>query len=94
MVMPCSRSALRPSVSSARSTPPASPVVPNFDRIALHGGKLIFVDHLGVMQQPADERGFAIIDRAAGKKAQKLFLLMPVEVGVNVFGECGVHGIR
>ena len=84
MVMPCSRSAFRPSVSRARSISPA-PVVPTLLAVAFHGGELVLVDHLGVVQQPADERALAVVDAAAGEEAQQLLLLVAGEVGVDVF---------
>src|ERR1700683_5069250 len=42
--------------------------------VAFHGGELVLVDHLGVVQQPADERALAVVDAAAGQEAQKLLL--------------------
>ncbi len=53
--------------------------------VALHGGELVLVDHLGVVQQPADERALAVVDAAAGEEAQELLLLVAGEVGVDVF---------
>ena len=53
--------------------------------VALHGGELVLVDHLGVVQQPADERALAVIDAAAGEEAQQFLLLVAGEVGVDVF---------
>ena len=53
--------------------------------VAFHGGELVLVDHLGVVQQPADERALAVVDAAAGEEAQELLLLVAGEVGVDVF---------
>ena len=53
--------------------------------VALHRGELVLVDHLGVVQQPADERALAVVDAAAGEEAQQLLLLVAGEVGVDVF---------
>jgi hypothetical protein len=53
--------------------------------IALHRGELVLVDHLGVVQQPADERALAIVDAAAGQEAQQFLLLVAGEVSVDVF---------
>ena len=41
-----------------------------FRGIAAHGGKLILIDQLRVVKQPADQRALAVIDAAAGNKAQ------------------------
>ena len=38
--------------------------------IALHRGELVLVDHLGVVQQPADERALAVIDASGREEAQ------------------------
>ena len=57
----------------------------NLLAIAFHGGELVFVDHLGVVQQPTDQRAFTVVNATASKKAQQLFLLVAGEVGVNVF---------
>ena len=64
MVMPCSRSARRPSVSSAR-----------FDVVAAGAGALdglvLVLEHgLAVVQQPADEGALAVVHRAGGGDAQ------------------------
>ena len=53
--------------------------------VALHGGELVLVDHLRVVQQPADERAFAVVDAAAGEEAEELLLLVAGEVAVDVF---------
>ena len=57
----------------------------DFFTVSLYGGKLVLVDHLGVVQQPDDERALAVIDAAAGEEAQQLLLLVAGEVGVDVF---------
>ena len=44
------------------------------DAVALQGGELVFEDQLGVVEQPADQRGLPIIDRATGDEAQHAFL--------------------
>ena len=53
--------------------------------IALDRGKLIFIDQLGVMEQSADERALAVIDAAAGQEAKQLLVLVPGEIGLDVF---------
>jgi len=58
--------------------------------VALHRGELVLVDHLGVVQEPADERALAVVHAAAGEEAQQLLLLVAREVGVDVFvGQVG-----
>ena len=74
MVMPCSRSASSPSTSSAKSM--SSPFVPCLLRIALERGELVLEDQLGVVEQPADQRRLAVVDRAAGQEAQQRLLLL------------------
>jgi hypothetical protein len=38
--------------------------------VAFQGREMVIEDQLGVVEQPADQRGFAIIDTATGEKAQ------------------------
>ena len=38
---------------------------------ALDGGQLVLHDGLGVVQQPADERGLAVVDGTGGRDAQQ-----------------------
>jgi hypothetical protein len=84
MVMPCSRSAARPSTSSAKSI--AWPCVPTFF-CRFQRGQLILEDHLGIIEQPPDQRGLAIVHRPAGDEAQHRLVLMGFEIGVDVFGD-------
>ena len=53
-------------------------------RVAGGGGQRVLVNHVGVVQQAADERALAVIDRPAGQKAQQLLVLMAREVGLDV----------
>ena len=85
MVMPCSRSAARPSTSRAKSSSP--PWVPTFLRVGLEGREVVLEDELGVVEQPADEGALAVVDAAAGDEAQHRLVLVLVEVGVDVVGE-------
>ena len=41
------------------------------DLALLHGGELIFEDGLAVVEQAADQRGFAVVDAAGGGEAQQ-----------------------
>jgi hypothetical protein len=36
-----------------------------------HGGELVGQDRLGVMQQPTDQRGLAVVDGAGGRQPQQ-----------------------
>ena len=68
MVMPCSRSARSPSVSSARSVSVAAALLAGAaDRL-----ELVLEDPLGVVEQPADQRGLAVVHRAGRGQAQEL----------------------
>ena len=54
--------------------------------VALDGCQLVFKDQPGVMQQASDQRGFAIVDTAAGDEAQQILGFVPGQIGVDVFG--------
>ena len=54
-------------------------------RILLNGGKLIFKDHFRLVQQPPDQRTFAIIHAPTRNKAQHFFALVLSQVRVNIF---------
>jgi hypothetical protein len=60
MVMPCSRSAARPSTSSAKSM--SRPCVPTSLGVGFERGELVLEDHLGFVEQPADQRRLAVVD--------------------------------
>ena len=66
MVMPCSRSARRPSVSSEKSISPPRRA----------GLELIFVRALGVVQQAPDQRGLAVVHAAGRGQAQQVLRLL------------------
>ena len=55
--------------------------------VGLQRRELILEDHLRVVQQASDERGFAVIDAAAGDEAQQALVLMLLQVGVDVLGD-------
>ena len=80
--MPCSRSAERPSTSSAKSRSP--PRVPHLLRVGRQRRELIVEDHLRFVEQPADQRRLAVVDAAAGDEAQQALVLVALEVGVDV----------
>ena len=49
------------------------------DAAVFHGSQLIFVNAFGVMQQPANQRGFAVVHAARGGKPQQFLLQDPAE---------------
>ena len=53
-------------------------------RVVLQRRKLIFKDHLGIVEQPPDQRGLAVIDGPAGDEAQQRLCLVRFEIGVDV----------
>ena len=55
--------------------------------VAFERGELIFKDHLAVIEQSPDQRALAIINAAACDEAQKLFVLVLVEISVNIFSD-------
>ena len=65
MVMPCSRSAPSPSSSSAKSR--FSPCVPQRREFLIERDKLVVHYRLRIKQKPAQQRGLAVIHRAAGE---------------------------
>jgi hypothetical protein len=81
MVMPCSRSAARPSTSSAKSI--LSPWVPSLG-VRFEGGELVFEHHLGIVEQAADQGRLAVIDGAAGDEAEQVLVLVRFEIGFDV----------
>ena len=69
--------------------------------VAADGVQLIFVDHLGIVQQPPDERALAVVHAAAGEEAQDFLAFVPRQIGVDVervLGcperRSGLHGHR
>ena len=65
----------------------SSPVVPWRAEILLEGGELILEDELGIVEQPADQGRLAVIDGAAGQKAQQ-----PLVTGLEHVGERWMDG--
>ena len=55
-------------------------------RGALERLQLIFHDALRIVEQPADERGLAVVDRAAGQEAQQALVAVARQVGVFEIG--------
>jgi hypothetical protein len=49
-------------------------------RGALH---LILIDQLGIVKQAADQRALAVIDAAAGKKAQQAAIFLRRDPGID-----------
>ena len=64
-------------------------------RVSFQRGQLILEDHLRIVEEPPDQRGLAVVDRAAGDEAQQALMLMPVEISVDILGDqrVGLVGI-
>ena len=73
MVMPCSRSARRPSVSRARSVYSS----PRWRLHPLDRLELVLEDRLGVVEEPADQGALAVVDRSGGGESQQLHQKYP-----------------
>ena len=58
-------------------------------RVLADRGQLILVDRFGVMQEPADEGGFTIIDASAGEKPQKILGFVTGKIFVDVHNVAG-----
>ena len=54
------------------------------DRVFFHRLKLILIDHLGVVQETANQGALAVIHTAAGQEAQQVLALMLGEVGFDI----------
>ncbi len=54
---------------------------------ALQGCELVLVDHLRIVQQPADQRALPVVHAPAREEPQELLLLVLLEVGVDVGGD-------
>src|SRR3546814_8472146 len=54
--------------------------------VGLKRGKLILEDHLGIIEQPADQRRLAVVHRSAGDEAQQRLVLMDFEILIDVLG--------
>ena len=63
MVIPCSRSARRPSAESREVD----------GGIAGDGADVVVVDVVRIVEQAADERGLAVVNAAVVEEAQKIF---------------------
>ena len=57
----------------------------HFCAVSFQAGHVIFIDHLGVMQQPANQRALAVIHAAAGEQAQEFLVLVLLQVSLNIF---------
>ncbi len=55
-----------------------------FGGVAAHGGELILVDQLGVVQQPADQRAFAVIHATAGDEAQQILVFVARQISLDI----------
>ena len=57
--------------------------------VGLQRGQLVLEDHLGVVEQAADQGRLAVVHRAAGEEAQQALVLVGVEIGLDVLGDEG-----
>ncbi len=59
------------------------------DAAAVHFQRLhlILEDHLGIIKQPSDQGGLAVVHAAAGDEAQQALVLVGVQIGVDVAGD-------
>ena len=55
-------------------------------RIACYCGKLVLEDQLGIVEEPADQRGFAVINRAAGEKPQQRLVFLCCQESAHICG--------
>ena len=55
--------------------------------VRLQGRQLVLEDHLGVVEQPPDQGGLAVVHRAAGDEAQQALVLVQLQIGVDVLGD-------
>ena len=55
--------------------------------VVFQAGQLILEDHLAVIEQPPDQRRFAVIDRSAGDEAQHGLVLVLFQIGVDILGD-------
>ena len=56
-------------------------------RIRFERGELILEDHLRIVEQPPDQRRFAVVHRAASDEPKHGFGLMDREIAVDVLGD-------
>ena len=63
-------------------------------RVGLERGEVVLEHELGVVEQPADQRGLAVVDAAAGDEAQHRLVLVLGEVLIDVVGEQFVGDVR
>ena len=56
----------------------------DFFRVGFERLELVFEDELRLVQQPADQRGLAVIDAAAGDEPQQALVLVRLQVSLNV----------
>ena len=68
MVMPCSRSAARPSTKQGEVEFAA--LGADLLRVGLQRREVVLEDQLRVVEQAADQRALAVVDAAAGDEAQ------------------------
>jgi len=50
---------------------------------------LVVEDHLGIVQEPADQGRLAVIHAAAGDEAQQILVLVLVQILLDIVGDQG-----
>jgi len=80
--MPCSRSAVRPSRSSAKVQVPT--LGADLLGVGLQRRQLVLEQHLRLVQHAADQRALAVVDTAAGDEAQQALVLVGLQVLLDV----------
>ena len=60
--------------------------------VGFERGQLVVENLLGLVQQPADQRGLAVVDAAAGDEAQQLLSLLLGEPGAYFLARLGALG--
>ena len=60
-------------------------------RVGLQRGEVVLEDQLRLVEEAADQRALAVVDRPAGDEAQQRLVLVVLEVGLDVVGDQGVQ---
>jgi hypothetical protein len=55
--------------------------------VGLQRLEVVLEDQVRLVQQPADQRGLAVVHAAAGDEPQQRLVLVGVEVGLDVLGD-------
>jgi hypothetical protein len=55
------------------------------DLALLHRSELIFIDSFGIMQKPADQRGFPVVYASGSRETKQVFLQLLLQERVESF---------